>query len=595
MSSSAAEAAFALLQGGRLAEAEAAWRAILERSPGDARALHFLGCTVARAGRIDEGLALIDRSIAIEGANASFYNNRAGVLEAAGRIDEALADLRRALQRDPAFAAACLHLGVLLRRQGRGAEAIAALRRAAALAPRDAAVATTLARALHEAGDFAGAAQSLQSALALRPGDPEVLNNLGLARHAAGRRDEALAAFEQALRSRPAFPEALVNSGNVLKDRGELDAAAVRYERALEVAPGFVEARINAAGCELDRGNLAAARTHYERVLALQPDAADARYGLGQVALREGRMAEGWAGYEARFATHPPQSQARAFDIPRLEARSLRPGMRVAVWAEQGVGDQILFSTLLPELVARGVRPVVEVDPRLLAIYRRSVPGIEFVARAASGPSFAACDAHVPVGSLGAILRGELDDFARQPARLLAPDPERVARFRERLGAGPCIAISWRSLQKGDRQALAARKSIPLSAFAPLVRAGARLLDLQYGDVGEERAAFEAAHPGALLRFADVDPWHDLEGLIAAMAACARVVTASNVTAHLAGASGVAATVVFLRAVAPFHYWAVGRGGRSLWYPSVELPTEPWETWEAAFESLARRAPTDSR
>jgi hypothetical protein len=66
-------------------------------------------------------------------------------------------------------------------------------------------------------------------------------------------------------------------------------------------------------------------------------------------------------------------------------------------------------------------------------------------------------------------------------------------------------------------------------------------------------------------------------------------VSSSNVTAHLAGALGVPTQLLSLRAWAPFFYWVPGPGGRSLWYPSVRVPDEPWDSWPAAFEAIAKR------
>jgi hypothetical protein len=98
-----------------------------------------------------------------------------------------------------------------------------------------------------------------------------------------------------------------------------------------------------------------------------------------------------------------------------------------------------------------------------------------------------------------------------------------------------------------------------------------RLLDVQYGDVDAERAAFEAAHPGLLTRIDDLDAYADLEGVAAAMAACEAVVTVSNVTAHIAGAIGQDTWLVHPGAHAPFSYWVPDASGRCLWYPSMRI------------------------
>jgi ADP-heptose:LPS heptosyltransferase len=275
--------------------------------------------------------------------------------------------------------------------------------------------------------------------------------------------------------------------------------------------------------------------------------------------------------------------------LPRFEPRSsTRP--RVAVWREQGIGDQVLFSTLLPDLHADAVA-CVEVDERLAAAYRRSLPEMRFATPGESAAAFAQCDAQVALGSLARLYRPDPASFARQPRALLRADDARVRSMRAALGEGPFIGISWRSVQAGTRRGTALRKSIPLAHFARLAQSrGMRLLDLQYGDVDAERAEFAAAHPGLLVRPPGLDAFADLEGVLAAIEACERVITASNATAHFAGALGKAATVVFLEARAPFHYWDAVEGSRSLWYPSVEVATSPsWRRWEEAFEALAAR------
>ena len=116
---------------------------------------------------------------------------------------------------------------------------------------------------------------------------------------------------------------------------------------------------------------------------------------------------------------------------------------------------------------------------------------------------------------------------------------------------------------------------------------GHPLLDLQYGDVEAERAAFDARHPGARIAL-DADLFNDVEAILAAIEASALVVTSSNVTAHFAGALGKRTWLVHL-GPPPFHYWAP-RDQRSPWYPCVEIITDArWASWDEAFDALARK------
>lgn len=658
MSSSTPEAqALALFQAGRLDAAEAAFRAILARSPDDPQALHLLGIILARTGRVAEGLALLDRSVERAPRNPGFLNNRALVLSEAGRLDDAERDLRRALQAEPRFVAGLVHLGSILRRLGRAEEATAAFRRALTIDPRSADAHVGLGNTLRERGDTAGARGAYAAALAIDAGNAAAhynlgnlllaagelapaeaafratlareprnalaMNNLGGILRQTGRLDDARAMLEEAVRVaprnvealttlgltlqnqghgteavrrfaeavalQPGFVPALNNWGNALKDEGDLEGAARRFDEAIAADPAYADALNNRGNVALETGDAAAARGYYERAVAARPGFIDPRFSLAQVALRERDFASGWDGYDLRFETSPAMATWRPPPLPRFERDDLGRGLRVAVWREQGIGDQLLFSTLLPELAA-GARPVVEVDARLAPLYRRNHPAIEFVAPEESARAFESCERHMPLGSLPRLFRRDAASFAAQPAALLRADADRVRAMRDALGPGRWIAVSWRSFQPRGRAHLAKRKSMPVEGLAGLAAAGGvRLLDVQYGDVDADRAAFESAHPGLMRRVEGLDTYNDFEGLLAAVEACEAVVTVSNVTAHLAGVNGKRAFVLFTGDHSPFHYWDARKGERSLWYPSVEVVTAPGEAWDPLVQAVARR------
>ena len=590
MSSSTLEAAFALLQQGRIAEAEAAARAAVQSDPASVDALHLMGLVLARAGKRDEALAFLDRALERSPRHAELLKNRAVVFSEAGRLEEAERDLRRALQAQPRFCAVLCLLGSVLHRQGRLEEARAAYRRALAVDPGEPSANYNLGTLHLAAGELAQALALLERAVARSPGHADALGNLGLALLQAGRDDEAIAAFASAVAADPACATALNNWGNALKERGELEEAAALLDRAIAAAPAFAEALNNRAGVALEAGDLEGAEHFASRAALVNPRFAEARMSLAQVALRRRDFERGWEGFEARFETDPPLATWRPPALPRFERADLGAGLRVAVWREQGVGDQLLFATLLPELAATGARPVVELDARLVGLFRRNHPGIAFVGPEESAAAFAACDRQLPLGSLPRLLRAQLAHFDRQPQALLRAQAQRVRAIRERLGPGRWVAVSWRSFQGRGQRLREQRKSMPVEKLSRLLAIpGVRLLDLQYGDVAAERAAFEAAHPGALTSLEGLDLFNDFEGVLAAIEACEALASVSNVTAHLAGVAGRRAWVMFTGARAPFHYWSGAPGSRSLWYPAVEIATDPASgQWEGVVDAVAR-------
>ena len=563
MSSSSAEA-LALLRAGRAVEAEHVLRAALAGSATDADAIHLLGFLLATSGRAAEGLPLLDQALALAPRNPGFLDNRAQVLMQMGLLDEALRDAQAVTVIEPRFPEGWLHLAQVLRRLGRARDSLAATNQVLALDSRHVAGTYHAALLALEAGNPVAAEAGFLRVLERDPRHAASLNNLGVVQRETGRDALALDSFTRATAFEPGNAPAQNNLGLALQGAGRMEEAFSAYVRA-----GFPESLANAAGIALEMESLEEARALYRRAAELRPGLADAEYGLAQIALREHRFAEGWDGYERRFDTRPPLATMRMLPLPRLQSADLARAKRVALWSEQGLGDQILFTTLLPELERRGIHAVVEVDHRLAGLYRRALPFFEFTTREDPPLAFEGCDFHLPMGSLPRLFRRTLESFDAQPERLLVA-PEAAERHSS--GAQSLIAISWRSLQGGSRRGLAERKSIPLEAFAELAqRTGARLLDLQYGDVDEERRAFESRHPGMLTRIDSLDTREDLEGVAAALMGCDRLVTTSNATAHLAGALGVPTRLVLPRGWAPFSYWVARADGRSIWYPSVAV------------------------
>jgi len=194
------QAALAHHQSGRLPDAEALYRQVLARAPGQPDALHFLGLLRHQTG---------DHAAAVE-------------------------LIGRALGSIPRHAPCHLHLGLALQALGQPDAALASYRRASALDP---------------------ALACLDRALALKPEFPEALNNRGNALQAACRFAEAIAAYDRALAVRPGYAEAHNNRGQAEEALGRTAAALAGYRQAQALQPGFAAAHFNEALALLRQGD----------------------------------------------------------------------------------------------------------------------------------------------------------------------------------------------------------------------------------------------------------------------------------------------------------------------------------------------------
>lgn len=554
--------------------AERAYRHASRLNPGSADAFYNLARFLHDAGRIDEAIAGYRKALAVNPQLAAAHNNLGNALRVKGVVGEAFEHYAQAVRLAPALVEALTNFGTALREAGRAPEAIPLLERAVQLQPQSASALTNLGVAHYAVNRFADAEACERRALELDPLLDEARINLGNALWAQARFDEAVACYRAVIARSPQNADAHSNLGIALHDLDQVDAAIEAYREALRLRPDHPDALNNLGFLFEQEGRRDEAKALYRKALEANPRFARAAYNLALAMLADFEFREGWRLSDAsRFDIVPPVAIPRAFAIPRFQEGDWDRVRKLAVWKEQGVGDQILYATPLGDLEARGIAFVLEADARLVPAFKRAHPAWEVVPAAASEGAFRGCDRHIPAGSLAGLLRPTRESFERQPARLLAADPGRARELRARLHApgSRLVGISWRSFQPSVRAYVERRKSAPLAAFRELsLRDDIRLIDLQYGDTAGEREAF-ARSGGRLQRAEGLDLFHDLDGVLAAIEACDLVVTTSNVTAHLAASIGKETWLLYLSGIPAFFYWAPDESGRCLWYPSVRI------------------------
>lgn len=200
--------AIQLQQQGDLEAAQMIYGEIRRVDPDNARALHFAGVLAHQQGRCDEGVALIQRSLAAEPDRADWHNNLAIALQGGGRFDEAIREYERTIALDPNHANAYSNLGVLLRAVGRPAEAEAAYRNAIRINPTHLDAYTNLGILLNGVKRTEEAIACFCKVITLRPKHPEARKLLALAHCTLGEIDEATLIFQEWLAADPDDPVA---------------------------------------------------------------------------------------------------------------------------------------------------------------------------------------------------------------------------------------------------------------------------------------------------------------------------------------------------------------------------------------------------
>jgi len=453
-----------------------------------------------------------------------------------------------------------------------------------------------------ECGNLAAAADYLGRAIAIDPERADWRNKLGLLWLAAGVPERAAGEFEAALAIDSRLAQAHCNLGIVARQRGDNSLALVRFERARELNPNLIEAHFNcglllreidlperAAACferviELDSeyveahrglggalqdlGDYDAARACFERALAIQPDHHEARLSKAFLHLLCGEFREGWRDYVARFGT--AESPLRPFPFPDWDGGSLE-GKTLLVYAEQGLGDEILFAGCVPDLIAKARHVVIDCDSRLAALFGRSFPlaSVHGGARDADQSwlnGMPIPDLKVAAGSVPGFLRNAPADFPARDCYLRA-EPARIDEWRKRLatvGPGFKVGIAWRG---GLPQTRASRRSLALTDLLPIVsNPGCRFVSLQYTRCAEETGAMSQSTGMRVHHWQEaLDNYDETAALVCALDL---VISVQTAVVHLAGALGKPAWVL-VPSAPEWRYLA--SGDAMPWYSSVRL------------------------
>ena len=549
-----------LHQRGDLPGAERAYRAILQRAPGHFAALHLLGSIKAQQREFSEAHRLLSRAVAVEPNSIPGLSSLAGVLLALGRAEDALAMCERILHLQPDDAEAHYHRGLLLARLGRPAEALDAYGRALRAKPDFAAALVNRGNLLTQLGRGAEAVADFDRVITLDPRHAEAHNNRGLALAELDRREDALASYDRALALKPDYAEAHNNRGLLLQSLNRHAEALAAYDRAQALRSDYADACNNRGLALHELHRYAEALASYGQALALQPEFAEAHFNRSLTRLALGDLGPGWVDYEWRWKTRKSTAPWRDFPQPLWLGREPLAGRTILLHAEQGFGDTIHFARYVPLVAALGAVVVVETQPALKGLMARLDGVSAVVERGAELPAF---DCHCPLGSLPLAFATEL---ATIPAEVpyLAADPERVARWRERLAprARPHVGIVWcgNPTFRGDRN-----RSMAFAAFAPILAA----VDAAFVTLNPGRTAPDARELASQPDVLDLAPeLRDFDDTAAVIAGLDLVVTTDTAVAHLAGALG--KPVWILLSASPDWRWLIERADCP-WYPSARL------------------------
>lgn len=551
-----------------------------------ARGLLASGISCEQSGDQDGAQRNLERAIALDGDCAEAHH-RLGILDAKrGAFAAALRHLERARLLNSESGETCIDLGNVYRLLQDPVRAEASYREAIRLSPAASAAHLNLARVLTETGRKSLALEHFRQAHQFAPHDGPALRSFVLALIEDRDYAQAEIILDAAMRRAGRTYDVLCCCGLLRLKQHDAPQAADLYRAALALRDDDAELHKDLGITLQELGRIDEALLSYDRALQLRPDFPLAAFHRALARLLAGDFGKGWEDYELRLRSE--DRPARPHSYRRWDGSSLR-GKTILVHGEQGLGDEIMFASCLPELIAIAGRCVIECSPKLLSLFARSFPGATVYAatpgyRVPEVIDRTGVHCESAAGSLPRLLRRERCAFPRHSGYLKA-DPLRVSRWRKRLaeaGPGPHIGISWRG---GTFQSRAPLRTLELGHWLPIFRAiPANFVSLQYSaDAVGDLAGLKERQGVSVHHWQDaIDDYEETAALTCAVDLVVSVCTA---LIHLGGALGRPVWVL-----APYSpEWRYGIAGESMpWYPSVRVLRQPaYGQWHPVVAKVA--------
>ena len=420
------------------------------------------------------------------------------------------------------------------------------------------------------------AIKTFNNILVIEPNNLSALNSLGRIYHEKREMEKAENFFLDALKINNTSYHVINNIAGFYREEGKSNKAVEYYKKAISLNPYNAYIYNNLSKTYFDLNNHEDAKKNSFKALELKPDDGDVKKTLSFIFLKDHDYENGWNYFDGRLSLNDFIKKNE--NVEQLNKKLFRKKIlnnsksKFLVVREQGVGDEILYGSMYGDLLKNMDNITIECDPRLLKLFKRSLPEnsnsfVELGAISSDVDKLEKIDYVLYAGSLGKYYRKNIKDFIGKP--FLEVDKKKYSEIQDILSNYKNkynVGISWKSFNNRYFQ----DKSLNLIDFKNLFELpNCNIFNLQYGNVLDEINNFNNKKY-KLLSIEGLDLNNDFEGISSLLKSLDIFITISNSTAHLAGSLGVKTLLIKPQKYALFHYWNQ-KNNKTPWYNSIEL------------------------
>ncbi len=569
-----------------LSEAKNIYQSLIKIIPSHPDILANLGTIEIQHGNIEIGIEYLKNSIKKNPFQPKMISNLANGLLEIGKVEESIDYFQNAIKLQPSHSPEIYYnLGRAFRMSKDYDKAIDSYQKAIKIDAHHVPSFLNLGFLYNELKQYQLAINSFNHGIKIQPKNIQLIYNRGVSYLNLNSYLLALSDFSLATDLNNQFELAFFQKSITLKYLYRYDEALTCINKAIAInshnADNFnLKATILEYMHRFDE-----AITHYDLAINLNDDFAEARKNKALCLLSQNNFDLGWNLFVSRW-------QVPSYQLPLISKKPLLDNFDIKnksiyIWHEQGVGDQIIYSSLLFDALKTKNNFYVSIDPRLICLYERSfnwAKNIKFISTKDT-LSETDYDFHLPIGNLGNFFRCSINSFNHHPINYLKSNNDLDSKLLKKIKKGKqrIIGISWLSKNSEIGKA----KSLALAQLLPILSMpNTTFINLQYGETAAEIENISKKYNIDIRTIDEIDNYNDFDGLASLISICDFVITSSNVTAHLSGALNKKTYLLLPHSHGKIWYWGTS-GDFSLWYPSIHIfRSRTPENWDVLIEEL---------
>ena len=416
------------------------------------------------------------------------------------------------------------------------------------------------------------AKQLLENAINLDPKYIDSYNNLGKILFDLEDIDGAYLKFKKAYKINKNDYKTLVNIGNILSLKDKNYYSITAYKKALTIKNNETEIFSNICIAYSRVKDFNNALKYYDKVKKTNITNPSLNLSMSYLYLYKNEFSKAWALFDSRIQNR--KFFKKNFDKKTINnilnnKKEFNKNDKILILREQGVGEEILFSSIYPDLIKFTNNVTIESDPRLIKIFERSFKKNIFVKSgkySTDSSQLKKFDVIIFAGSLCEKFRKNINDFPRKNYLISDLNKDQVFNKLPIFDKNKLkIGISWKS----KVSVYGNLKSLNLADFRKLFSKERQFFNLQYGNVNKEIKNFNKEN-SLINCFDKVDLFNDFESCISLLKNLDIFVTISNSTAHIAGALGIKTILICPKKSSTYFYWS-NEKQLNPWYNNINI------------------------